>query len=203
MPPDDFKGSGAAVIAIENVLLSDDVIEAHFVCDLERCLGGCCVDGDCGAPLTDEEAEAMPEVYADIQALLPEHHRQSVAEQGTVVWDEEHGKVTPTLHGGICAYALTDEKGIVKCGIERAYAEGKTRHQKPISCHLFPLRITQSESFEAVNYEPRKKLCRPACKLGARLKIPVYQFLKDALVRKYGLDFYEALDAVAKQYGKG
>ncbi len=187
------------MIAIDNVLLSDDVIEAHFVCDLDRCLGGCCVDGDCGAPLTEAEAAVMPEIYADIKPMLPEHHIRAVEAQGIVVWDDEHGHVTPTVHGGICTYAITDDKGIVKCAIERAYAEGKTTHQKPISCHLFPLRITVSEGFEAVNYEPRKKLCRPACKLGAKLKIPVYQFLKDALVRKYGLDFYEALDAVAKR----
>ena len=124
---------------------------------------------------------------------------EATLEQGTVVWDDQHGHVTPTVHGRLCTYALTDEKGLAKCAIEKAYAEGKTKHQKPISCHLFPLRVTVSDNFEAINYEPRKKLCRPACKLGARLKIPVYQFLKSALVRKYGLDFYEALDAVAKR----
>jgi hypothetical protein len=191
------------LIAIDNVLLSDEVIEAQFVCDLDRCLGGCCVDGDCGAPLTEAEAQVMPEVFADIQSMLPETHLQAIAEQGVVVWDAEHGQVTPTVHGGICVYALTDEKGIVKCAIERAYVAGQTAHQKPISCHLFPIRITQSEGFEAVNYEPRKKLCRPACKLGKKLKIPVYKFLKDALVRKYGLEFYETLDAVANRTVEG
>ena len=188
------------MIAIENVLLSDDVIEAQFVCDLERCLGGCCVDGGCGAPLSPEEAQAMPQVAAEVAYLLPAEHKAALAEQGAVVYDAEHGQVTPTLAGGICAYAIVDERNIVKCGIERAYVEGKTAHQKPLSCHLFPIRIIQSEGFEAVNYEPRKKLCRPACKLGKQLKIPVYRFLKDALVRKYGLEFWETLDAVAKEY---
>ncbi len=189
------------MIAIDNVLLSDDVIEAKFVCDLERCLGGCCVDGDCGAPLSKEEAAVMPEVYEQVKALLPADHIAEVERQGTVVWDDEHGDVTPTLAGGICAYAWTDGKGIVKCAIEKGYKEGLTPHQKPISCHLFPLRITTSPDFEAVNYEPRKKLCRPACKLGAKLKVPVYKFLKEALVRKYGLDFWQTLDAVAQEYG--
>ncbi|MES2479610.1 MAG: DUF3109 family protein [Bacteroidota bacterium] len=186
------------MIAIDNVLLSDDVIDAQFVCDLERCKGGCCVDGDCGAPLTDEEAKLIAEILPIVKPYLPEEYIAEIEKQGTHVIDDEHGLVTPTIDGGICVYAFTDNLGVVKCGIEAAYRDGKIDFKKPISCHLFPIRIDTSSEYELVNYEPRKTLCRPACKLGKKLQIPVYQFLKEPLIRKYGEQFYEALDAVAK-----
>lgn len=186
------------MIAIDNVLLSDDVIDAQFVCDLERCKGGCCVDGDCGAPLTDEEAKLIAEILPKVKPYLPAEYIAEIEKQGTHVIDDEHGLVTPTINGGICVYAYTDALGIVKCGIEAAYRDGIIDFKKPISCHLFPIRIDKSAEYELVNYEPRKTLCRPACKLGKKLEVPVYQFLKEPLIRKYGEEFYEALDAVAK-----
>jgi hypothetical protein len=186
------------MIAIDNVLLSDDVIEAQFVCDLERCKGGCCVDGDCGAPLTDEEAKTIAEILPKVKPYLPAEYIIEIEKQGTHVTDDEHGLVTPTINGGICVYAFTDTLGVVKCGIEAAYRDGIIDFKKPISCHLFPIRIDTSAEYELVNYEPRKTLCRPACKLGKKLQVPVYQFLKEPLIRKYGTDFYEALEAVAK-----
>ena len=188
------------MIAIENVLVSDEVVEKHFVCDLNACKGGCCVDGDCGAPLTEEETHILADVYPKIKHFLPERYVQEIEAQGTHTMDDEYGYVTPTVNGGICAYGYIDELGIVKCAIEKAWKEGIVDFQKPISCHLYPIRITQSPGFEAVNYEPRKKLCKPGCKLGNQLKVPVYQFLKTPLIRKYGEEFYEALDAVAKEY---
>lgn len=186
------------MIAIDNVLLSDDVVEAQFVCDLERCKGGCCVDGDCGAPLTTEEAEIISQILPIVKEYLPAAYIAEIERQGTHVIDDEHGLVTPTIDGGICVYAFTDALGIVKCGIEAAHRDGKIDFKKPISCHLFPIRIDTSAEYELVNYEPRKTLCRPACKLGKKLQVPVYQFLKEPLIRKYGTEFYEALDAVAK-----
>lgn len=185
------------MIAIDNVLLSDDVISAQFVCDLERCKGGCCVDGDCGAPITAEEARMIEEVFPIVQKYLPEDYVREIARQGFHVLDNEHGLVTPTVDGGICAYGFTDELGVVKCGIEQAYRNGEIDFKKPISCHLFPLRIDESAGYEMVNYEPRKSLCRPACKLGKKLQVPVYQFLKEPIIRKYGSDFYDTLDAIA------
>jgi hypothetical protein len=113
--------------------------------------------------------------------------------------DDEYGYVTPTVNGGICVYGYTDELGIVKCGIEKAWKAGATDFRKPISCHLYPIRIKDMPGYELVNYEPRRTLCRPACKLGRQLKVPVYVFLKDALVRKYGEEFYETLEAVAEK----
>lgn len=186
------------MIAIDKVLLSDDIIEAQFVCDLERCKGGCCVDGDCGAPLTEEEAKLIAEILPKVKPYLPIEYIAEIEKQGTHVIDDEHGLVTPTINGGICVYAFTDSLGVVKCGIEAAYRDGIIDFKKPISCHLFPIRIDTSAEYELVNYEPRKSLCRPACKLGKKLEVPVYQFLKEPLIRKYGEPFYEALDAVAK-----
>lgn len=187
------------MIAIENVLLSDDVVEAQFVCDLNACKGGCCVDGDCGAPLTEEETKIIAEIYPVIKPYLAPEYIAEVEKHGTHVIDDEYGFVTPTVNGGICTYAYTDELGIVKCAIEKAWKEGKIDFQKPISCHLYPIRIKDMGEYEAVNYEPRKKLCRPACKLGKQLKVPVYQFLKGSIIRKYGEGFYDTLDAVAKK----
>lgn len=190
------------MIAIDNVLLSDDVVEARFVCDLDRCKGGCCVDGDCGAPLTEEETHIIADIYPRIKSYLPEAYIAEIERQGTHVSDEEHGLVTPTVNGGICVYAFTDDIGIVKCGIEQAYKDGVIDFKKPISCHLYPLRINSTNGYDLVNYEPRKVLCRPACKLGKKLEVPVYRFLKEPIIRKYGMDFYEALDAVAAKMGE-
>ncbi len=188
------------MIAIDNVLLSDELIHEHFVCDLQKCKGGCCVDGDCGAPLSDEEADTLTEIYPKIKSYLSPEYIAAIEEQGTHVMDDEFGKVTPTINGGICAYGYIDDLGIVKCGIEKAWKDGAVEFRKPISCHLFPIRIKEHPGYEAVNYEPRPTLCSPACNFGNNQKVPVYQFLKDAIIRKYGEEFYETLDAVAKEY---
>lgn len=188
------------MIAIEHVLLSDEVVEEQFVCDLNSCKGGCCVDGDCGAPLTEEETKIIARTYPKIKKYLQPEYVAEVKKQGTHTIDDEFGYVTPTVNGGVCVYAYTDEVGIVKCAFEKAYKAGEIDFHKPISCHLYPIRIKQYEGYETVNYEPRKKLCKPACKLGRQLKVPVYRFLKDSLVRKYGHEFYEALDTIAHKY---
>lgn len=187
------------MIAIDQVLLSDEVVDARFVCELISCKGGCCVEGDSGAPLTDEEAQKLEEIYPQVAPSLDPRFRNIIETQGYYEEDDEFGKVTPTLDGGICVYAYYDEAGIVKCAIEKAWKEGKTDFQKPISCHLYPLRIQENPGYDLVNYVPRPDLCRPACRLGEALGVPVYQFLKGALIRKYGASFYEALDAVAQK----
>lgn len=186
------------MIAIDEILISDEVVEEQFVCDLHKCKGGCCVDGDCGAPLTDEETETVAKYYPAIRHLMHVDHIKEVELNGTHTIDDEHGAVTPTIDGGICVYAYTDFSGIVKCGFEKLYREGKIDFPKPISCHLFPIRIKKTDGFEALNYSPRKTLCADACKQGKELKVPVYKFLEGALVRKYGQDFFDALDATAK-----
>ncbi len=190
------------MIAIENKLVSDELVEEKFVCDLVKCKGGCCVDGDAGAPLEEEEKAKLDEVFEAVKPYLSKEHLAEIYKQGRYVYTREFGWVTPAINGGICVYAITDNMGIVKCGIEQAFYDGKVSWKKPISCHLFPVRISKSKDgkSEFVNYEPRPTLCKPACKLGHKLKVPVYQFLKEALIRKYGKEFYEALDAVAKDY---
>ncbi len=188
------------MIAIEDKLISDEVIEKQFVCNLDKCKGGCCVDGDTGAPLTQEEADIIEDIYPEIKHWLLQEAIALIEEDGAYAFDDEYGLVTPTLNGGICAYGYYDENGIVKCAIEQAYNAGDIDFKKPISCHLFPIRITEYETYDAVNYEPRETLCKPACKLGKSLQVPVYRFLKEPLIRKYGEEFYETLDVVAQEY---
>jgi hypothetical protein len=187
------------MIVIDNVLVSDELINEAFVCDLTACKGACCVDGDAGAPLEPKELKKIDEVF---DKVLPYLGPQSIAElnrQGRYVYDKEFGWVTPTINGAICVYGIKDEKGIVKCGIEQAYLDGKVQWKKPISCHLFPVIVKKSNDGETefANYQPREDHCKAACVLGKKLKVPVYQFLKEPLIRKFGTEFYEALDATA------
>jgi hypothetical protein len=188
------------MIAIDNILVSDDVIEEQFVCDLNKCKGGCCVDGDAGAPLANDELEKINEVYEAVLPYLNDESKKELQRNGRYVYDREFGWVTPTIESRACVYGIKDNNGIVKCGIEQAYNDGKVKWKKPISCHLFPIRIKESrdKKTEYVNYDPREDLCKAACSLGKKLKVPVYVFLKDALIRKYGNDFYETLEATAK-----
>lgn len=188
------------MIAIDNVLISDAIIEDRFVCDLNKCKGGCCVDGDAGAPLEDAELQELNAAYEAVRPYLTEESQQQLEKQGRYLFNPEFGWVTPTIDSKICVYGITDNNGIVKCGIEQAYNDGKIGWRKPISCHLFPIRIKQSRNkkSEYVNYQPREDLCSAACTLGKKLKVPVYVFLKDAIIRKYGLTFYETLEATAK-----
>lgn len=189
------------MIAIENVLVSDSVADAQFVCDLMKCKGGCCEDGDAGAPLEKEELEIINDVYETVKPYLTEEGIRWIEKHGRYQYDKDFGWVTPTIHGRMCAYGFKDSYGIIKCGIEQAYRDGKISFKKPISCHLYPVIVAKGKKgeFERVNYEPREKLCNPACIQGEKLKVPVYQFLKEAIVRCYGLDFYNALDKVARK----
>lgn len=188
------------MIAIDNKLVSDAIVEAKFVCDLNKCKGGCCEDGDAGAPLETAELNKLLEFYGEIKPYMTPEGIKEIERQGKYIYDREFGWVTPTVEGQICAYGLRDEFGIIKCAIEKAYLEGKTDWKKPISCHLFPIRITKSKEdpeLEYVNYEPRQDICKAACSLGKKLKVPVYQFLKEAIIRKYGEAFFETLEATA------
>jgi len=183
-------------------LVSDDVVEKQFVCDLSRCKGGCCEEGDAGAPLEDEELEIIPLLYEKIRPYLTHASIAEIEKKGKYVYSEEFGWVTPTLGNDkeICVYGVRDEKGIIKCAFEQAYYDGVTQWKKPVSCHLFPI-ITKKGAngeYDRVNYVPREKLCNPACSLGKKLQVPVYEFLKEPLARKYGVEFYNALDKFAQ-----
>jgi len=188
------------VIEIDNVLISDEVVNAQFVCDLIKCKGGCCEDGDAGAPLSKEETKILDDIYDIVKPYLTPEGIEEIEKRGRYYYDRSFGWVTPTINGKICAYGYHDEKGIIKCGIEDAYRDGKITWKKPITCHLYPIKTKKTKTYEMVNYEPRETLCSPACKLGEKLKVPVYVFLKEALIRKYGEDFYSVLEQIAQQY---
>jgi len=188
------------LIAIDNILVTDNVIEKQFVCDLDKCKGGCCEDGDAGAPLDKEELDTIAMLYEKIKPYLTKTSIAEIEKKGKYVYHKEFGWVTPTLGSDkeICVYGIRDEKGIIKCAFEQAYYEGVISWKKPISCHLFPVITKKGKhgDYEKVNYEPRERLCSPACSLGKKLEVPVYEFLKDALIRKYGEEFYKALDKI-------
>jgi hypothetical protein len=188
------------LIAIEHVLVSDLVLTEQFVCDLLKCKGGCCEDGDAGAPLEKGELDHLDEFYEVVKPYLTPAGIQEISNRGRYLYDQEFGWVTPTIEGKMCAYGFRDERGVIKCGIEQAYYDGKTTWKKPVSCHLYPIKVSKTKTHEAVNYEPRETLCRPACVQGKQLKMPAYVFLKEALIRKFGGDFYAALEQVAETY---
>jgi len=191
-----------ALVVIEDILVSDAVLEEHFVCDLASCKGGCCEDGDAGAPLTTEELEAVRAAFDTVVPLLTEEGLREIRSTGLYRYDAEFGWVTPTVDGGICAYGRRDATGTIRCAFEEAYGQGLTQWKKPISCHLYPIKTSPSrhKGYEMINYEPRETLCAPACALGARLRVPVYRFLREPIVRKYGASFYELLEQVAQEH---
>ena len=188
------------MIVLDKTLVSDDIADQFFVCHLEACKGACCVEGDLGAPLSPDELPVLEEIYTAVAPYLSEAGRQAIAKQGTWVLDEEGDYSTPTVGGRECAYAVYDDRGVLKCGIEQAHRDGKTDFQKPVSCHLYPIRTTVYEEFEALNYD-RWHICDPACALGSSLGVPLYQFLKEPLIRRYGNDWYNRLVALIERSG--
>ncbi|MCF8465647.1 MAG: DUF3109 family protein [Flavobacteriales bacterium] len=183
------------MLAIQNTLVSLDLLERHFVCDLTACKGACCVKGDAGAPLTDEEINLLEEIIDDILPYLDEEGKAMIAEKGVFEIDVDGDKGTSLLENGRCAYALVDSSGLVSCGIEKAEKAGAVAFKKPISCHLYPVRITEYKEYDAVNYN-QWSICKPACDCGTKLNVPLFKFLKEALTRKYGNEWYEELEII-------
>jgi len=177
---------------VGDVLVSDDIKTVEFVCHLEKCKGACCVEGDLGAPLEDDELKEMELIQDAVKPYLTKEGIDAIKEQGPYLLDEDGDYSTPTIGGKECAYAHYDTLGVLKCGIEQAYLDGKVSFRKPISCHLYPIRITRKKEFEAVNYH-KWSICSAACSHGKALKVPLYKFLKEPLVRKYGGDWYDQL----------
>ena len=190
------------MIVIDNILISEDVIEKKFVCDLNACKGLCCEDGAAGAPLEKEELAIIDAVFEVIKPYLTPDAIKEIEKKGRYVFDAEYDWVTPTLDSDkeICVYGTRAENGQIICAFEKAYYDKKIEWKKPISCHLYPILAKKGKhgDYERVNYEPRQVLCSGGCKLGEKLQVPAYQFLKEPLIRKYGEDFYEALDSIAK-----
>ncbi len=184
---------------IEDILVSDDVLTEAFACDLEACKGACCWKGDFGAPLDLEEVETLQRILPEIQRFLSPAGLSVIQSEGTSVYFEDLGKPgTPLIDGGPCAYLTFDRLGVAQCGIEKAWEAGETQFRKPISCHLYPIRVLghPAAGYEALNYE-RWEICSAACSRGKQTRMPLYVFAREALVRKYGTSFYEALAAAA------
>ena len=194
------------MIQIDDKLISEDLFSEEFVCNLAKCKGICCVEGDAGAPLDEDETHILDEIYPKIKSYLRPEGIQAIEEQGTYTLDFEGDLVTPLVNNAECAYVIFDEKGYTKCAIEKAYEDGIIDWQKPISCHLYPIRITEYSNFSAINYH-EWDICSDACTLGKELGVKVYQFLKKPLIRKYGEEFYQTLSEAAeeweKEFGKG
>lgn len=181
------------MIQIGNTLVSDDLLTEAFVCDLNACKGACCVEGEYGAPLTQDEADELAHLQDQIAPYLSDEGKATIADQGAWVTGEDGELETPLMPTGHCAYVIEDADKKLKCGLETVHQEGVLSFKKPLSCHLYPVRVQQYSSFEAVNYH-QWDICGAACALGSSLKVKVYVFVKEALVRKFGEEWYAALE---------
>lgn len=185
---------------IGKTIVSDDVLEKEFVCNLTACKGQCCIDGDAGAPLDKDETAILEEIYPKIKSYLRPEGIDAIEQQGAWVVGEDGDFETPLINNKECAYVIFDGDTAL-CGIEQAYNEGLITWKKPVSCHLYPIRIKEYSQFSAVNYN-RWHICDDACVLGKELEVPVYKFLKEPLIRKYGEDWYTELETVAAEWQK-
>ncbi|MCF4100399.1 DUF3109 family protein [Gillisia sp. M10.2A] len=186
---------------IGKTIVSEDIIQKDFVCNLSACKGACCIDGDAGAPLDAEETKILEELYPKIKPFLREKGIKAIEEQGTFITTEDGELETPLIEGADCAYVTFDNKGTALCGIEEAYNQGEISWKKPVSCHLYPVRVQDYSEFAAVNYH-HWHICDDACSLGKELQVPVYKFVKEALIRKFGEDWYMELEKTATEINK-
>lgn len=180
------------MLEIGNVLVHEDIIKNDFVCNLTKCKGICCIEGDAGAPLQAKETAILKEIYPKVKPYMTPKGIEAIEQQGTHVIDADGDLTTTCVDGNKeCAY-VTWENGITKCAIEKAYELGEIAWKKPISCHLYPIRTTQYPEFQVLHYD-RWHICHDACTFGRDLGVPVYQFLKDPLIREYGEEWYKEL----------
>ena len=188
------------MIQIGKTLVSADILNESFKCDILKCKGACCVHGDSGAPLEEHELGILKEIFPGIKPYLRYKGLKAIEDQGTYVIDKDNECVTPLIDNNECVYA-NFENGIAKCAIELAFIDKKISFQKPISCCLYPVRIKKYKNFDAVNYD-KWKICEPARELGNALDIPVFFFVKDALIHKYGKEWFNKLTNVTKRLSK-
>ena len=178
-------------------LVSKALLDHAFCCDLSKCKGACCIEGDLGAPLLEEEKKILREVQPMIKPYLRPEGLVEIDSQGPFVLDEDGEYSTPLVNEKECAYVVF-ESGVAKCGIEKAYEDGATKWPKPLSCHLYPIRVKRYESFTAVNIH-HWKVCEPACSMGQELQLPVFRFLKNGIKRAFGIKFYEELESIYQE----
>ena len=189
------------MLQIENTIISDDVIEKKFVCDLKQCKGACCVEGDSGAPLEKDEMLLLEKEYSEIEPFLRSEGKKAIAENGKYYIDSEHDHVTMLIDGNECAFTLFDDEGIAACAIEKAFEAGKTNFRKPLSCWLYPIRTKEISEFQAVNYDDWD-ICKAAVLFGEKHGVPVFEFLKEPLTKKFGEDWYKQLEYFAENSDK-
>lgn len=187
------------MLDIQNVLVSLDLAERFFCCDLDSCHGECCIEGDAGAPITKVEYERLKRLTHQVWDKLLPQAQAEIDRSGVGYIDEEGDLVTSIVDGKNCVFTCYGPDGMCQCALEKAYREGKTDFRKPISCYLYPVRITEYPKFTAVNYH-RWKICRPAEKLGRKLGIRLYQFLKESLTARFGEEWYAELAEACEAY---
>ncbi len=183
---------------IGKTIVSEEILQNDFVCNLNACKGACCVGGEYGAPLDDSETDKLVNIYQDVKPFLRPEGIAAIEEHGTFVKGEDGEWETPLVNNNECAYVIFSKDGVAKCGLEAAYEAGATQWKKPISCYLYPVRTREYSEFTAVNYH-KWEICDPACALGEELKVPIYKFVKDALIQKFGEDWYRELEEVAAE----
>lgn len=187
------------MVEIEDKIISDELFEKKFVCDLQKCKGGCCVEGDSGAPLKSREIKEIAKDLSIIKSEMSTKGLNSIKNNDFHYVDSDGDKVTKLVDGKECVFVVFDKNNIAKCSIESAYRKNKINFNKPISCHLYPVRVKKYDSFTAVNVDSWH-VCKPACECGTELNVPVFKFLKDAIVRSWGLDFFHHLDSVYNEF---
>ena len=181
-------------------IVSEEIIENDFVCNLSACKGVCCIDGEAGAPLEEDELKILRDIYPKVKPFLSKEGIEAIEQQGLFIIDKGEYE-TPLVNGADCAYVIFDDKGVALCAIEEAYNQGEIGWKKPVSCHLYPVRVQEYSEFAAVNYH-KWQICDDACVLGKELQVPIYKFVKEALIRKFGEDWYAELEKVAAKFKK-
>jgi len=186
---------------VGKTIITEDLFEKEFVCNLKACKGICCVEGDSGAPLLEEEKAILDSIYSEVKPYLTDAGRKAIESQGKYVIDKQGDLTTPLINDKECAFVTQNEDGTYLCGIEKAFLDKKIDWQKPISCHLYPIRVQDFVEFQAVNYN-EWDICSDACELGKQLQVPLYKFLKEPLIRKFGKDWYDEVAIIAREYYK-
>jgi hypothetical protein len=189
------------MIQIKDTIVALDVIEEDFLCDLAACKGACCIEGDSGAPLEPDEVKILEEALPAVWNDLSDNARKVIRQQGVAYRDSDGEMVTSIVDGRDCVFTCYDENGICRCALEKAFLEKRINFLKPVSCHLYPVRVQRYRTFTAVNYH-RWRVCRAAAALGCKTGLKVYRFLKEPLIRKFGEDWYSELLLTVKEYEK-
>ena len=189
------------MIEIDDKLISDDLFSKQFVCDLQKCKGVCCVEGDAGAPLTKKEVENIEKNLDVIKPEMRKEGLKAIEDNGVFYLDDDGEKVTTLVNGKECAFVFFDDNNIAKCSIESAFLKNKLEFRKPISCHLYPIRVKKYNDFQAINID-NWHICKSACECGTKLNVPTFKFLKQAIVRMWGDEFYQDLEIINNKYFK-